>query len=64
MSKPTISRIYTGLYYFTGWISKNLVQYSILQTKQGWVVTKVFGDGREFPTNFPTKRAAIAAITA
>jgi secreted trypsin-like serine protease len=64
MSKPTISRIYTGLYYFTGWISKSLVQYSILQTKQGWIVTKVFGDGREFSTNFPTKRAAIAAITA
>lgn len=64
MSKPTISRIYTGLYYFTGWVSKSLVQYSILQTKQGWVLTKVYGEGPEFNTEFPTKRAAIAAITA
>ena len=64
MSTPTISRLHTGLYYFTGWISKSLVQYSILQTKQGWVVTKVLGEGHVFPEKFPTKRAAIAAITA
>jgi len=63
MSKPTISRLSSGLYYFTGWVSDCLVQYSILSTREGWTLTKTYGHGPEFYTAFPTKREAIAALT-
>lgn len=64
MSKPTITRLSSGLYYFTGWVSDQLVQYSILNTAGVWTVTKTYGHGPEFYTGFPTKRAAIAALAA
>jgi len=64
MSKPTISRLSSGLYYFTGHIADQLVQYSILNTAGVWTLTKTYGQGPEFYTGFPTKRAAIAALTA
>jgi hypothetical protein len=64
MNKPTISRLSSGLYYFTGWVAGKLVQYSILKTADGWVLTKVFGEGAHFYAAFATKRAAINALTA
>jgi len=62
MSKPTISRLSSGLYYFTGFIAGNLIQYSILSTRDGWTLTKTYGHGPEFFTSYPTKRDAIAAL--
>lgn len=64
MSKPTISRHSAGLYHFTGWVADRLVQYSILNNAGVWTLTKTYGHGPEFHTGFPTKRAAIAALTA
>lgn len=63
MNKPTISRISAGLYYFTGWVAERLVQYSILKTTEGWMLTKTYGHGPEFYAAFDTKRAAINALT-
>lgn len=62
-NKPTITRFAAGLYHFTGWIAGCLVQYSILNTEAGWVLTKTYGQGNEFRTSYPTKRAAINALT-
>ena len=61
-SKPTISRIDTGLYYVSGWVAGNLVQYSVLKASEGWVLTKTYGHGPEFYAAFETKRAAINAL--
>lgn len=61
-SKPTISRIDTGLYYVSGWVAGNLVQYSVLKASEGWVLTKTYGNGPEFYAAFETKRAAINAL--
>jgi hypothetical protein len=61
-NKPTISRIGSGLYYFTGHIADRLVQYSILKTAEGWTLTKTYGHGPEFYAAFDTKRAAINAL--
>jgi hypothetical protein len=61
-SKPTISRIDTGLYYVSGWVAGNLVQYSVLKASKGWVLTKTYGHGPEFYAAFETKRAAINAL--
>lgn len=61
--KPTISRISSGLYYFTGHTSRGtLVQYSILKTANGWTLTNTYGNGPEFYTVFDTKRAAINSL--
>lgn len=60
----TISRISSGLYYFTGHIADSLVQYSILKTAEGWALTKTYGNGPEFYAAFDTKRAAINALAA
>lgn len=62
-NKPTITRFAAGLYYFTGWIAGCLVQYSILKTTEGWKITKTYGQGGEFYTSYPTKRAAVNALT-
>lgn len=65
MSKPTISRISSGLYYFTGHTAGGtLVQYSVLKTANGWTLTNTYGNGPEFYTGYSTKRAAIAALSA
>jgi hypothetical protein len=62
-SKPTISRISSGLYYFTGHTARGtLVQYSILKTASGWMLTNTYGNGPEFYTAYGTKRAAISAL--
>ncbi len=61
-NKPTITRTGAGLYHFTGWIAGRLVQYSILKTQAGWKLTKIYGQGGEFYTEYPTKRAAINAL--
>ena len=61
-NKPTISRIDTGLYYVSGWVAGNLVQYSVLKASKGWVLTKTYGRGPEFYAAFETKRAAINAL--
>jgi hypothetical protein len=58
----TISRLSDGLYYFTGHIAGNLVQYSILKTREGWKLTKTYGQGPEFYVDFGTKRAAVTAL--
>jgi hypothetical protein len=63
-SNHTISRISSGLYYFTGHIADRLVQYSILKTAEGWTLTKTYGHGPEFYTAFDTKRSAINALAA
>ena len=61
-NQPTISRIDTGLYYVSGWVAGNLVQYSVLKASEGWVLTKTYGHGPEFYAAFETKRAAINAL--
>lgn len=64
-SKPTISRLSAGLYYYTGHTAGGtLVQYSILKTANGWVLTNTYGNGVEFHHVYDTKRAAIAALAA
>ncbi len=61
--KPTITRTFAGLYHFTGWVRGKLVQYSILKTAEGWVLTCVYGQGQEYYAAFPTKREAISELT-
>ncbi len=61
-TKPTITRHSAGLYYFTGWIADNLVQYSLLNTADGWTITKTYGQGPVFYTAFKTKRDAVTAL--
>ncbi len=61
-NKPTITRHSAGLYYFTGWIADNLVQYSITNTMDGWTLTKTYGQGPAFYGAFKTKRDAITAL--
>jgi hypothetical protein len=61
-NKPTITRFHAGLYYATGWVAGNLVQYSVLKASDGWVLTKTYGHGPEFYAAFDTKRAAINAL--
>jgi hypothetical protein len=61
-NKPTVTRFHAGLYFATGWVADNLVQYSILKTNEGWKLTKTYGHGGEFYTSYPTKRAAINAL--
>jgi hypothetical protein len=61
-NKPTITRFHAGLYYATGWVAGNLVQYSVVKASEGWVLTKTYGHGPEFYAAFDTKRAAINAL--
>ena len=61
-NKPTITRFSAGLYHFTGWVAGKLVQYSVLKTSDGWVLTKTYGNGPEFYAAFDIKRAAINAL--
>ena len=57
-----ITRHSAGLYYFTGHVAGRLVQYSIMNTEQGWKVTRVYGEGFDFYLPRKTKRNAINAI--
>ena len=65
MNQIKITKAYgAGLYYATGHVTGALSQYTIAAQGRRWNVTRVFGHGPHFYTDFATKRQAVEAIRA
>ena len=58
-----ISRFTQGHYIFSGLLHGEFVQYSIMRFDHGWRVTRTYGNGPMFYGAYPTKRAAVDALT-
>jgi hypothetical protein len=51
-----------GSYFVTGYVNDSLVQYSLKKTAEGWKLERFYGECKDFPAVFSTKRAAIQAV--
>jgi hypothetical protein len=63
IANPIVTRSSAGVYYVTGRLGEQLVQYCILKTKQGWKILLMHGNAFNFFMLRKTKREAVNAIT-
>ena len=58
------TRFFAGGYLLTGYMAGELCQYRVTKNADAWRVTRTGGCGPAFNAAYPTKRAAVAAVTA
>lgn len=58
------SKSFKGAYYLTGYMGDILTQYSIFKINNKWKITRVYGNGPEFYSEYDTKNEAYKIIMA